>query len=79
LDNLARIEKIVLQAANLPRIDPPPEGWNPTFEELTTGYARLAMAYATSTALLQQALPIIVEELRSVQTEMAMRKRAGRR
>jgi hypothetical protein len=58
-----RIEQILEQARNLPRIEVPSETWAPTESELKILYARLAMAYATSTALLTEAIPIIVEKL----------------
>lgn len=73
VDNLARIEAIAIAAAELPKIDPLPA--NPSQDDLMHGYAKLAFAYASSTALLQQALPILVEELRTMRAEQQVGKR----
>ena len=73
-DRLARIEAIVKQAAELPKIDPLPA--NPSHRELLDGYVRLAYAYAASTTLMQQTIPLIVEELQVVHPELAQRRRA---
>ena len=77
LDNLARIERIVVLAAELPEISPLPE--NPTKDDLIMGFSNLAFAYATSTALLQQALPIMVEELRNVHAQLVVDRKAKQR
>lgn len=73
MNHLDRIESILKQASDLPKIEPPPP--NPTHRELLDGYVRLAYAYAASTALLQQTVPLIVEELRAVHSELGRRKR----
>lgn len=75
-DNLKRIQTIVAQATSLPRIDPPPDDWKPTQEELTKRFAQLAIAYATSTALLQQTIPLLVEEMHAIRDEIRVAKRA---
>ena len=77
VDNLERIEKIVTLALELPTIAPLPE--NPTKDDLVMGYANLAIAYANSTSLLQQAFPILVEELRALRDEHAVAERKRKR
>lgn len=73
-DRLVRIEAIVKQASELPKIDPLPE--SPTQLELLDGYVRLAHAYAASALLLQQTIPLIIEELQVVRSELALQKSA---
>lgn len=77
-DSLSRIERIIKEAESLPRIDLPPDGWSPSKDELTTKFAQLAMGYATSTALLQQALPIIIEEIHALRDELRLRDRRAK-
>lgn len=76
-DRLARIEAIVKQAAELPKIEPLPA--NPSHREVLDGYVKLAYAYAASTTLLQQTLPLIVEELQVVHTELALQQARKRK
>jgi hypothetical protein len=75
-DNITRIQTIIAQATSLPRIDPTPDDWNPTQEELAKRFAQLAIAYATSTALLQQTIPLLVEEMHAIREEIRVRQRA---
>jgi hypothetical protein len=76
IDNLKRIQTIILQATSLPVIDRPPDDWKPTIEDLATRYAQLAIAYATSTALLQQTIPLLVEEMHAIRDEVRVHRRA---
>lgn len=77
MEHLARIESILKQASDLPKIEPLPP--NPTHREVTDGYVRLAFAYAASTAVLQQTLPLILEELRAVRSELDSKKKARKK
>ena len=77
MEHLARVETILKQASSLPRIEPLPA--NPSPREILDGYVKLAYAYAQSTVLLQQTIPLIVEELRDVRAEVKAKKKAKRR
>lgn len=72
MEHLARVEAILKQAAELPRIEPLAP--NPGLRELLDGYVKLSYAYAQSTVLLQQTIPLIVEEVRAMRSELDARK-----